>query len=325
MSESKQEIVVTGVNGFVGEHLARHLQSSDFSVTGIGREEQPGSNVAPYLDKYQQTDLLNTSQVSMLHLKNAAAIIHLAGLASVADSFNKPELYKSGNAEMTENLLTTAKEQGFTGRVVAVSTGALYDPNQPMPLNEGSVMTESSPYVIGKIRAEAVIKQHKANGIDVVIARPFNHIGPGQGNGFLVADLYDQLLQAQETGSPNILVGNLATKRDYTDVRDIVAAYIKLATADSLVHDTYNIASGVSLSGFEILKYLQEAMKLELITPNIDQSRVRPTDAMDIIGDASRLKNELAWETLSSPEYAIKDFVARRESETNEISETLAA
>ena len=309
-----KEIIVTGVNGFVGEHLARHLQASNFSVTGVGREPEPNKNVAPYLDNYRQADLLNSEQVSNLSLKNAAAIIHLAGLASVAESFDKPELYKTGNAEMTANLLNTAKDQGFTGRVVAISTGALYDPNQPIPLNEDSLTTQGSPYAIGKLRAEEVIKQHRVDGLDVVIARPFNHIGPGQGNGFLVADLYDQLVRAAESGTSNIMVGNLATKRDYTDVRDIVSAYTELATADSLAHDTYNIASGASLSGFEILEYLQKAMKLESIESTIDQSKVRPTDAMNIIGDASRIKTELGWSAHSNPNTAIVDFVARRQA-----------
>ena len=325
MSESKQEIVITGVNGFVGEHLARQLQESSYLVRGVGRELMANDRVAPYLNSYQTADLLNKGQVESLILKNAKAIIHLAGLASVADSFNKPELYKSGNAEMTDNLLTAAEDQGFTGRVVAVSTGALYDPNQPMPLNEDSKTAESSPYAVGKLRAEVVIKQHKANGLDVVIARPFNHIGPGQGSGFLVADLYDQLLTAKQTGSSNILVGNLATKRDYTDVRDIVTAYEKLATTGPLTHDMYNISSGMSVSGFEILKYLQKAMNLESIEPKVDQSRFRPSDAMDIIGDASRLKDELKWEILSTAEKAINDFVSQRELDTNETSETLAA
>jgi len=312
MSERSQ-IIVTGINGFVGEHLAQHLKSSNFAVSGVGRDSTPNPNVAPFLDSYQQADLLNETQVNSLVLKNAAAIIHLAGLASVAESFDKPDLYKTGNAEMTNNLLNAAEQQGFTGRVVAVSTGALYSPNQPMPLSEGAETTQGSPYAIGKLRAEEVIKQHRAAGTDVVIARPFNHIGPGQGNGFLVADLYDQLMTAKESGISDILVGNLTTKRDYTDVRDIVSAYAKLATADSLEHDTYNISSGSSLAGFDILHYLQKAMNLESITPSVDQSKIRPTDAQDIIGDSTRIQAELDWSPVSNPEKAIIDFVARRQ------------
>ena len=311
----KKEIIITGVNGFVGEHLAHHLKDSNFYVHGIGREEMPNNNVAPYLDSYEAADLLNKEQVAKLTLKKAKAIIHLAGLASVADSFNHPELYKSGNAEMTNNLLTAALAQGFDGRVVAVSSGALYDGSDSMPLTERSKISENSPYATGKLRAEGVVKTHRLNGVDAVIVRPFNHIGPGQGKGFLVGDLYDQLIKARQDGSNEISVGDLSTKRDYTDVRDIVAAYTKLANAPKLLHDTYNIASGKAYSGYEILDYLKKAMNLSSVKPVVDQSRIRPTDSPKIVGDASRIKNELDWQQHSSVERAINDFVTRQKTQ----------
>jgi GDP-4-dehydro-6-deoxy-D-mannose reductase len=314
MSESSKEIVVTGINGFVGEHLARHLKNDGYSVHGIGRELTPQPNVAPFVDTYSQADLLDKDSVKKVPVQSAKAIIHLAGLASVADSFNKPDLYKSGNAEMTANLLASAQDQGFNGRVVMVSTGALYDATQPMPLGETSSTTESSPYAIGKLRAEQVAKQYRENGKDIVIARPFNHIGPGQGKGFLVPDLYDQLRSVKEKGDSEILVGNLKTKRDYTDVRDIVAAYVKLATAEKLEHDIYNIASGASYTGLEILDLLKKAAKLDSITPIIDESRVRPTDAMEITGNSGRLQTEVDWKPQSSVKQAIEDFVAREKA-----------
>lgn len=314
MSEVKNEIIITGINGFVGEHLARHLQQVGFSVRGIGREAKANPNVAPFVDTYQSADLLDSDDVKKLTLNNAVAIIHLAGLASVAESFDKPDLYKSGNATMTENLLNAASAQGFSGRVVAISTGALYSPTEPMPLKESSKTAQNSPYAIGKIRAEEVIKKHREDGMDAIIVRPFNHIGPGQGPGFLVGDLYDQLNTAKESGSHEILVGNLATKRDYTDVRDIVKAYTLLATAPSLQYDTYNVASGVSREGFEILGYLKSAMGLGDIKPVTDPSRIRPTDVMDITGDASRIHDELGWQPTLAISDAIKDFVERKKN-----------
>ena len=310
----EEEIVITGVNGFVGEHLAHHLKDSGYSVRGVGREANPNANVSPFVDSYESADLLDLSSVEKLSLKTASAIIHLAGLASVAESFDKPDLYKSGNADMTNNLLSAAKGQGFQGRVVAISTGALYSPAAPMPLDESSETAQNSPYAIGKLRAEEVIKQYRTDGLDAVIARPFNHIGPGQGPGFLVGDLYGQLNAAKSSGDEEILVGNLATKRDYTDVRDIVKAYALLATAQTLQHDTYNIASGISREGFEILEYLKSAMNLETVKPITDASRIRPTDVMDITGDASRIKDELGWEPTLEISDAIKDFVERRKN-----------
>jgi GDP-4-dehydro-6-deoxy-D-mannose reductase len=308
----KEQFVISGINGFVGEHLAHYLHDSNYEVTGIGREATPADNVAPYIDHYQHADLMNEDQVNKLLLKNAKAIIHLAGLASVADSFNKPELYKMGNATMTENLLRAANNQGFKGRFVAVSTGALYDTSQPMPLSESSQTAQSSPYTIGKLRAEDIVKKYINLGVDAVIARPFNHIGPGQGPGFLVGDLYEELSKLASEGTSQISVGNLATRRDYTDVRDIVRAYAMLAVAPTLQHSTYNIASGTSYSGFDILNYLKTEMGLESIEPIIDQSRVRPTDPAEITGDPSRIRDELGWVTNSNLQTAIKDFVARK-------------
>ncbi len=307
--EIRPQVIVTGVNGFVGEHLSKHLKESGFFTTGLGRENHPNEKVAPFLDTYARADLLDTASLEKISFKSASAIIHLAGLASVADSFKYPDLYTTGNAEMTDNLLSVATKQGFNGRTLVVSTGALYDPNQAMPLNEESATVENSPYATGKLRAEEVAKQYIETGNDVVVARPFNHIGPGQGTGFLIPDLYEQLKEASAHDESIINVGNLHTKRDYTDVRDIVKAYVKLATASHLSYDTYNIASGVSYSGLEMLEFIKEASGITNITPVVDQSRVRPTDAMDIIGDPTRLQEELGWKPESSPQTAIKDFV----------------
>lgn len=304
-----KEIVISGVNGFVGKHVAEHAKQLGFSVSGIGREDTPSPNVSRSLDTYQQCNLMDSVSTSQLNLSGAYAIIHLAGLASVTESFKKPDLYKEGNKEITKNLLSQALIQKVGGRVVVVSTGAIYDSDQPMPLSEESIISENSPYSIGKIKAETITKDFKAKGMDVVIARPFNHIGPNQGPGFLIPDLYEQLVKASADGKDEILVGNLTTKRDYTDVRDIAKAYMKLVSAESLSHDTYNICSGASMSGLEVLRILKESMGLVDIKATIDESKIRPTDAADIIGANSRIKEDAGWSPKSSAKQAIIDFV----------------
>jgi len=311
MSESKQEIVITGVNGFVGEHLARHLQSEGYIVHGIGREAIPRDAIAKLLDKYSQGNLMDKASVGGIDLSKASSIIHLAGLASVTDSFKFPEQYKADNSTMTNNLLLSALEQSFSGRAVIVSTGAVYDSNQPMPLNESSQKTQGSPYSIGKIAAEEIAKQYKDKGLNVVIARPFNHIGPGQAPGFLVSDLYEQILANNSNGAAIISVGNLNSRRDFTDVRDIVKAYELLATAPSLQYDTYNISSGNSYSGYDILNQLAGAMNVT-VDAQVDPSRVRPTDAAEIIGDSSRIHEELHWTPLITLGQTIQDFVTSK-------------
>lgn len=307
MSE-RREIIVTGIHGFVGEHLAIHLKDQGYSVHGIGREVQANDNVAEYLDTYSQGDLLDIESTKRIPFKAAFAIIHLAGLASVADSFKYPERYIRDNAVMTDNLLSTAAEQGFDGRSVVISTGALYDASQPMPLNESSRVIETSPYSVGKIAAEKIAVQHKNAGLDVVIARPFNHIGPGQGQGFLLPDLYQKILEATSNGQSTIATGTLDNRRDFTDVRDIVEAYILLATTDSLQHDIYNVSSGNSYSGQDILNELVKVMGVD-IEAIVDHSKDRPTDAKEIIGDSRRIQDELGWKPSIPLSVTVADFV----------------
>lgn len=306
-------IVVTGINGFVGEHLTNHLHEQGIRVIGVGREASLNPRLSEIVTDYQLADLMDRSATAALTgLGQADAIIHLAGLASVADSFNKPELYENGNAAMTENILRSALDQGFSGRAIVISTGALYDPNQPLPIDESSPTISNSPYAVGKLRAEAVTGQLINQGLDAVIVRPFNHIGAYQLPGFLIPDLYEQLVGAKESGSHQIMVGNLTTKRDYSDVHDVVRAYTMLAVSDKLGHRLYNVASGKSYAGTEVLDALKEAMGLSDIETVIDPAKIRPNDIMDIIGDASRLKDDTGWVPESDVFTAINSFVAAK-------------
>lgn len=303
-----KEVLITGVNGFVGKHVADRFQSLGFEVTGTARQRSPKPEVASSLDNYIATDMLDARAVNRLSLDGVSAIIHLAGRSSVGESFQHPGEYITQNPLMTHNLFDHAQRQGFEGRIVSVSTGALYDPNQPLPLGEESKTAPNSPYAIGKLSAEAVALYFKSRGIDAVIARPFNHIGPGQETGFLLPDLYTQL-RAKNSGE-TLLVGNLATRRDYTDVRDIARAYSDLATAQSLGHSIYNICSGHSLSGVEIVDMIKDASHRQDVQTTIDPSKVRPNEILDIRGDYSRLHADTGWTPQIDIRQTITDFVA---------------
>lgn len=301
-------VLVTGINGFVGKHVADRFHSLGFEVTGVARQPSPSAEVAPSLDNYVAADLLDEQAVSRLSLGGVSAIIHLAGRSSVGESFQLPGEYIAQNPLITYNLLSHAHRQGYDGRVISVSTGALYDPNQPLPLTEESNTAPNSPYAIGKLSAEAVALYFQSRGTDAVIARPFNHIGPGQGTGFLLPDLYTQL-RTKEPGE-TLLVGNLATRRDYTDVRDIARAYSDLATAQSLGHGIYNICSGHSLSGVEIVDIIKDAVDRQDVQTTIDPSKVRPNEILDIRGDYSRLHTDTGWTPQIDIRQTIADFVA---------------
>lgn len=303
-----EKIIVTGVNGFVGEHVVDTFKEDGFEVVGIGSDNNPNEKVAHKLDTYVSCNLLDVDSVNNIDLNNARAIIHLAGLSAVSRSFDQAQRYISDNAVMTYNLLDHAKTSNMQGRAIVVSSGALYDPNQPLPISEESATSPTSPYAIGKLASEHVVDYFRNRGLDAVVARPFNHIGPGQKEGFILPDIYAQLSSVGSGGE--IQVGNLNTRRDYTDVRDIVAGYKALALADSLDHRLYNICSGKSLSGKDILALVERIGNYTDIKVSIDPSKIRPSDIMDIYGDSSRIRKELGWQPQYDIEQTITDFVA---------------
>lgn len=303
------QVLVTGCNGFVGKHLIRELVSKGTTVFGLGFEEPAHPEISGLLKDYFQTDLTSSREVAALKLKNIDAVINLAGLAKIGDSFAQPEFYKKVNVEVLTNLGNELVRQNKHARIIAISTGAVYDSKQSMPLTEDSKTVEGvSPYADSKLIMETEAEKLRKLGLDCIVVRPFNHIGPGQEGGFLLPDLLAKIQNAQKTGNV-IKVGNLKTKRDYTDVRDIVRGYTMLALAKNLPHQLYNICSGTSHSGEEILQTILNAMNKQDIRVEIDQDLIRPNDPADLFGSNALLAGDTGWQPKIPLEKTIEDFV----------------
>lgn len=301
----KTRIAVTGINGFVGHHLARELVDNNISVVGIGHDKELSPALEGTVDEYYSADLID----EWPPIDNVRSVIHLAGLAAVGPSFDNPQRYLNGNSAMVTNLCEYYVTQEAKPRVVIVSSGAIYDSNQPMPISEEGVVGFTSPYAVSKVLVENQAKYYRNRGLECTVVRPFNHIGPGQDKGFILPDFYGRL--SSLGGDEKVIsVGNIETRRDYTDVRDIVRAYAKVALANTLKYDTYNVCSGKSLSGVDIFNQLKQTMHLPDIGFEIDPSLVRPTDIMEITGNSSRLQGELGWKAEYPIEQTVADFVA---------------
>lgn len=301
-------VLVTGINGFVGHHLARNLNVKGHEVVGVGSEPSISDDLKEIVDSYLACDLSDPDAVAALDLKGTDALIHLAGLANVGQSFDEPAKFISINAAITVNILENLLISSPGARCVIVSSGALYDSNQPMPINESGKIAYNSPYVVSKLATENLAEYYSGRGLHCVTVRPFNHIGPGQRPGFLLPDLAMKLRGL--VGNEPLLVGNLATKRDYTDVRDVADAYVLLATSEAAPKETlYNVCSGESHAGEEILGDLAAAMNIAKPITEADPKLMRPNDVMDIRGDSSRLANEFGWKPAYTLEQTIKDFV----------------
>jgi GDP-4-dehydro-6-deoxy-D-mannose reductase len=299
-------IAITGVNGFVGKHLTNVLIENGHSVIGIGQEEQPHESIKSKLIEYSYCDLTEAWPNLQTQVD---AIIHLAGLAAVGPSFDRPQVYLNLNSAMVTNMCEYYLAHQQKPRIVLVSSGSVYDPHQTMPISESGKIAFSSPYAVSKILTENQAVYYNERGLECVVMRPFNHIGPGQLPGFLVPDLAEKIRTRSSQNEP-LRVGNLATKRDYTDVRDVAKAYVAVATSDHTPHKlVYNVCSGKSISGEEVLAALVRAFDITEPSVKIDPSFIRPTDIMDIQGDNSTLSQEFNWKPTYKFQQTIDDFV----------------
>ena len=299
-----KRVVITGINGFVGHHLARELHSQNVDVIGVSQDPEIFESLKDIVTEYYGADLI----AKWPAIENVDAVIHLAGIAAVGPSFDKPQFYINANSAMLTNLCEFYLTQEKKPRIISVSSGAIYDSNQPMPITETSKVGFSSPYAVSKILNENQCDYYRNRGLECIVVRPFNHIGPGQAPGFILPDFFKRLSETE--ASSVIKVGNINTKRDYTDVRDIVDAYAKLALAPQLSHTLYNVCSGKSIAGSQILDMLKATMNKEDVQFEVDPALVRPTDIMDIYGDASRLRDELGWQPIRAIDQTVRDFVA---------------
>lgn len=297
VNKNVQSIAITGVNGFVGKHLAREIKANGFKVIGIGREPEIDEELIDVVSDYISVDLAS----SWPETGPVDAVIHLAGLAAVGPSFDHPQDYININSALITNMAEYFLGAGHKPRLLIVSSGAIYDPNQSLPLTEESRIGINSPYAVSKVLVENQCEYYRNRGLDCIVVRPFNHIGPGQMAGFLIPDVLEQLKSGE-----TVTVGNISTKRDYTDVRDIARAYRLLATAPQLNHHLYNACSGTSTSGEEIVDQLKASLNKQSVEVIIDQSKVRPTDPANIYGDYSRLLADTGWR----PEFTLEQTIA---------------
>jgi len=302
-------ILVTGINGFVGRHLAEALHASGITVIGLGTDTSVNESLSEIVSEYYQCDLTDQVQVDSLPLEKVNGIVNLAGLAAVGPSFDNPELYMRVNTAVLSTLCKSAMDKNKVIRIVSISSGAVYASNQPQPLTELSMTdASSSPYAASKLAMEQIAHDFATQGLTCIVARPMNHCGPYQGPGFIVPDLAQQLVAYEKGSSDKILVGNLDAKRDYTDVRDIVRAYMLLLDKGNS-GEVYNICSGKPRSGHDILAALQQASGIE---PPVEQdlSKMRASDSPVIFGDHSKLSDHVGWQPTIAFEDTMRDVVA---------------
>jgi len=297
---SEQRILVTGASGFVGRHLLRAIAESrpDWAVTGwyLGEEPKSPPNV-----RWTAVDLQSPAAVSAC-VSDAAPtqVVHLAAAADVGGSFTNARQTWSINVMGTLNLLEATLKNAPDANLLLVSSSEVYGDsfNAGVPLDESAPLSPQNPYAASKAAAELLARTYIKRGLKLAIARPFNHIGPGQSEHFAISAFARQLARI-ESGlqAPELRVGNLDAQRDFTDVRDIVRGYIALvAMGDEWQSGlTVNLCSGTSRRIGDVLEELIGLSGIDVkILP--DPARLRSADIPLAVGTADTARELVGWQ-----------------------------
>lgn len=274
--------LVTGAGGFVGRHLVRHLASCGDEVTETDR-----ATGGP--------DVTDMGAMDALVAGSAPEVVfHLAGQADVARSWRDPVGTLRANAEGTLAVLAACHRAGVQ-RVVVVTSAEVYGKveTSAMPIGEDRPLDPVSPYAASKAAAEMLCVAWANQGLGVVRARAFNHLGPGQSEAFVAPAIAARLVRARRDGVGHISVGNLEARRDFTDVRDVVRAYRMLAVG-GISGEAYNVCSGRHHSIAEVVEELLELTghEVELVA---DPALARPSDVPLLVGDPGKIRRQCGW------------------------------
>jgi len=296
-------VLITGIGGFIGPRLARNLLEHGHRVSGTWLENTPPPNVEGA--DLCQADLLDRNSLDRaMEACEPDAIVHLAGLSHVGDSWKKPGEYFRVNVLGTENLLKAAASGGKDRTVVFASSAEVYGPVpvEQQPIHEERLPDPRSPYALTKAAAERL-----ALASGAVVARAFNLVGPGQAPGFVLPSFAGQLTAIARGEQPVLKVGNLTARRDFVHVDDGVDAFRVLIESGQPGH-IYNIAVGQALSIAEVLDRLCAVAGLKPPVEE-DPERMRPVDVPLLLGDNGRLR-KLGWEPRRTLDQALSDLWA---------------
>ncbi len=300
-------VLVTGIAGFAGSHLAGELLERGFEVWGThidGNLENLSHILASV--KLLECDLLDRKRVfEVVDGAGPDYVVHLAALSAPALSFSDPGATLRTNIFSTLNLLEALSEKGPGAVFLNIGSGDGYGDayKKDLPIREGSALLPLNTYAVSKITQDLLSYQyHRSRGLKVVRARPFNHLGPRQSERFAASSFAKQIAEI-ELGIKKdrvMKVGNLESERDFLHVKDVVNAYLTLMER-GVYGEAYNICSGRPLKIRRILEILIGFSKEE-ITVVHDEERLRSADAGLIYGDPSKLKS-LGW----APRYSIEE------------------
>ena len=298
--------LITGATGFVGRHLVDALRAAGYECAGVARDSVPADipvHVADLTDPRATEDVLTAVRPEW--------VFHLAGYANTGRSFREPAAAWAGNLTATQNLYDAVARSGLRPRILYVSSGLVYGDAGPGEhvCTEDTPLQPASPYAASKAAADLLsYQQTRSPGLDVVRVRPFNQIGPGQSADYAAPNFARQVVAVERGQATAIQVGDLNGRRDLTDVRDMVKAYIRLLEVGR-TGEVYNAGSGRTYRMQDVLDRLVALAGVPVtVEQRIDPSRKADTAVSR--ADISKLRAATGWEPAYSLDQTLADMLA---------------
>jgi GDP-4-dehydro-6-deoxy-D-mannose reductase len=305
-------VLITGMAGFAGRHLAEYLlHHTEATVIGLSRTRMSASDSSRTL--WRQADMTDKpALVEIVAEMRPDAIVHAAAQASVPASWGDPWATFEQNVRGQQNLFDAVLAAGLRPRILIISSTEVYGAPavEDLPTRETHPLRPNNPYAVSKAAQDLMARQYVlSHGLDVIVARPFNHIGPRQRPTFVIPSLTQRIAE-MEAGqrSHELHLGNMAAQRDFTDVRDIAAAYAALLERGG-AGEIYNVCSGIPRS---IQAMLDMLVGMSSVRPRqiSDPKRFRPIDTPIMYGDSTRLREATGWTPRIPIEQTLADMLA---------------
>jgi len=313
-----RRVLVTGVTGFVGSHLAEYCLEQGCLVFGTGRRRSPLTNVQGVLSnerfKLLEVELEDSRSIySAIETARPDTVFHLAAQSFVPASFESPYYTMQVNLLGTLALLESLRQWSRDGlpRIQIAGSSEEYGlaREDECPIVETQALRPLSPYAVSKVACDLLGQQYaRAYGMHIVVTRAFNHEGARRGQEFVTSNFAQQAVLLSAGKLSGLKVGNLDAVRDFSHVKDVVRGYW-LALEKGEPGEVYNICSGKGTTIRKIIDILSGIVGRELPF-SVDRKRLRPSDVPYLVGDSSKFRKQTGWEPELTFEEAMKDLVA---------------
>lgn len=285
-------LLIIGISGFVGPYLANEFLNNGYEVFG---SDLLKSESVPNRVGFVRCNILDSKEVTNLLLTiSPDMVINLAAISSVGLSWSKPQDTIEVNVVGGLNILEASRALEKSPKILFVGSSEEYEPSS-LPISEKTMINANNPYGISKVTQESFATLYSSRyGLKIYCVRPFNHIGVGQRDSFVIPSFCKQVAEIEMSGKPGtIKVGNLSAERDFSDVRDVVRAYRLIIESDDC-RIIYNVGSGVAYSLEYILNRIISfsSQKIQIV---IDSDRFRPIDTPRICCDSTLIRSRLNW------------------------------